>query len=292
MPSEQQLTESYQGVIQASHGQPVVMRTLDLGADKIHSLAGSLSESNPFLGLRSIRLSLRQPELFRTQLRAMLRAACCGDLWIMFPMISTLGELRAARRLLQESADQLSREGVRLPERIPVGMMIEVPAAALLLDRFIREVDFISIGTNDLIQYTLAVDRGNEYVADLYSGYDPAVLRLIRQAVQVAVDHDVEVSVCGEMSSDPLSAVLLVGLGVRTLSAPPAALPQVKHTLRRVSLEHCQRLAGQAMEFETAAEVESFLAEQLRTLVPAWVRRHEPHAADSLPTPIAVHQGR
>ncbi len=267
-PTENEQFDSYSEVVTAMRGLPVIMRTLDLGADKVGTLTLIEPESNPFLGLRSIRLSLRQPKMFRIQLRAMLRALAVGDLRIMFPMITTLHELRTARMVLRQVADDLREEGLELPEKIPVGMMVEVPAAVLMLDHFIHEVDFISIGTNDLIQYTMAVDRGNEYVADLYTGHDPAVLRLIKQSVDVAIRNQVEVSVCGEMSSTPISALMLVGLGVRTLSTPPAALPQVKQAIRNVKLSDCQQLASRVFEFSTAREVDAYLQSRFAELLP------------------------
>jgi phosphotransferase system enzyme I (PtsI) len=225
-------------------------------------------EHNPFLGLRSIRLSLRNPSLFRTQLRAALRAAAGSNLKIMFPMITTLHELRTARMVLRQVVDDLCEEGIKVPTDVPVGMMVEVPAAVLMLERFLPEVDFISIGTNDLTQYALAVDRSNEYVADLYMAVDPAVLRLIKMSVDLAIAHGVDVSVCGEMSSTPAYALLLVGFGVRTLSAPPSALPSVKHAIRAVTLEQCKTLAARAMEFETAREVDAYLMSHFAALVP------------------------
>lgn len=267
-PTEDQQFESYSRVVQAMQGKPVVMRTLDLGADKVGKLTLLEPEHNPFLGLRSIRLSLRQPKLFRTQLRAMLRATAGGELHIMFPMITTLHELRTARMVLRQVIDDLDEEQQSLPERIQVGMMVEVPSAALMIESFVKEVDFISIGTNDLIQYTLAVDRGNEYVADLYAGHDPAVLRLIRHTVNGALERGVSVSVCGEMSSNPVTTLLLVGMGVRNLSAPPSSLPQMKQAIRGVSAEDCRLLAQRAMEFDTAREVDVYLKTRFAELLP------------------------
>lgn len=267
-PTEEEQFQSYQNVIQAMNGRPVIMRTLDLGADKVGNLTLIEPESNPFLGLRSIRLSLRQPKMFRTQLRAMLRAARFGHLKIMFPMITTLHELRTARMVLRQVLDDLEEEGVDLREKVDVGMMVEVPAAVLMLEHFIPEVDFISIGTNDLIQYTMAVDRGNEYVADLYAGHDPAVLRLIKQSIDIANQHDVEVSVCGEMSSKPSTALMLVGLGVRALSAPPSALPQVKDAIRNVKIEDCEQMATRALELGTAREVDAYLQSRFAEMLP------------------------
>jgi phosphotransferase system enzyme I (PtsI) len=255
-------------VVTAMQGKPVIMRTLDLGADKVGKLTLLEPENNPFLGLRSIRLSLRQPKMFRTQLRAMLRVAPLGTVKIMFPMITTLHELRTARMVLRQVIDDLGEEGVQLPEKVDVGMMIEVPAAVLMLDHFIHEVDFLSIGTNDLIQYTMAVDRGNEYVADLYAGHDPAVLRLIQQSLTIAKMHRKDVSVCGEMSSTPATALLLVGMGVRVLSSPPASLPQVKHALRNVNYADCALMAERVFEFSTAREVDAYLKSRFAELLP------------------------
>lgn len=267
-PSEEDQFEAYSEVVKRVGDRPVVMRTLDLGADKVSSLVVTERENNPFLGLRSIRLSLRQPKMFRTQLRAMVRAAVAGDLRIMFPMITTLHELRTARLVLRQVIDDLREEGVEVQDGIKVGMMVEVPAAVLMLDHFINEVDFISIGTNDLVQYTMAVDRGNEYVADLYTGHDPAVLRLIKQAIDIAVNKGVEVSVCGEMSSSPVSSLMLVGMGVRSLSAPAAALPQVKEAIRKVRLGDCEQLASRVFDFSTAREVDTFLQNRFAELLP------------------------
>ena len=267
-PTEDQHFDAYNEVVTAMGGKPVVMRTLDLGADKMGQSPQFDRENNPFLGLRSIRLSLRNPQMFRTQLRAMLRAASAGDLRIMFPMITTLHELRTARMVLRQVIDDLQEEGIPVPAKISVGMMVEVPAAVLMLDHLLPEVDFISIGTNDLIQYTLAVDRTNEYVADLYTGLDPSVLRLIKQSVDQGLKYGVDVSVCGEMSSTPLCALLLVGFGVRTLSAPPSALPQVKQAIRNVSLADCEAMAARSLEYGTAREVDAYLQGRFAELLP------------------------
>ncbi len=267
-PSEDEQYENYRLVIESVSQLPVIMRTLDLGADKVGGFQDFDPENNPFLGLRSIRLSLRQPKMFRIQLRAMLRAAVSGKLKIMFPMISTLHELRTARMVLRQVSDDLREEGVPIPNDIPVGMMVEVPSAVLMLEHFVKEVDFLSIGTNDLVQYTMAVDRGNENVADLYAAHDPAVLRLIKQTVDIANANEVELSVCGEMSSTPATALALIGLGVRALSIPPASIPQIKKAIRSVSLQDCQDLAARAFEFDTAREIDAFLQSRFAELVP------------------------
>lgn len=267
-PTEEEQFNAYREVVKRLDGKPVIMRTLDLGADKAGSFTNAEPENNPFLGLRSIRLSLRQPKIFRIQLRAMLRAACEGPLKIMFPMISTLHELRTARMVLRQVMDDLQEDGMPIPPKVEVGMMVEVPAAVLMLEHFVREVDFISIGTNDLVQYTMAVDRGNENVADLYAAHDPAVLRLIKQSIDVAINHSLDVSVCGEMSSQPTTALMLVGLGIKSLSAPPASLPQVKQAIRSVSIDDCRNLARRCFEFETAREVDAFLQSRFAELVP------------------------
>lgn len=270
-PSEEDHYEAYSQVVRAMQGRPVVIRTLDLGADKMGHRPLAEQEHNPFLGLRSIRLSLKNQDLFRPQLRAVLRAAVHGDVRLMFPLITTLGELRQARMLVNVVAEDLQEEGIRCRTDIPIGMMVEVPAAVLMLDRFIREVDFLSIGTNDLAQYTLAVDRSNEYVADLYQSSDPAVLRLIRRSVEVADAHHVPLSVCGEMSSNPGRALLLIGLGVRSLSVPPQALTKVKKAIRSVSMSQCREIAERVMTFDAAGEVDLYLLDRLGAIAPELV---------------------
>ncbi|MGI9471213.1 MAG: phosphoenolpyruvate--protein phosphotransferase [Rubripirellula sp.] len=267
-PSEEDHYEAYSQVVREMSGRPVVIRTLDLGADKMGQRPLAEQEHNPFLGLRSIRLSLRNLDLFRPQLRAILRAAVHGDIRVMFPLITTIAELRQAKMLLSVVAEDLKDAGIPYRSDIPVGMMVEVPAAVVMLEHFVREVDFLSIGTNDLAQYTLAVDRSNEYVADLYQSSDPAVLRLIQRCVEVADDWGRPLAVCGEMSSNPGRALLLVGLGVRNLSVPPLALTRVKKAIRSVSVEQCRQIAQRVMKLEAAREVDMYLLDRLGALVP------------------------
>jgi phosphotransferase system enzyme I (PtsI) len=245
-------------------GRPVTIRTLDLGADKIVGYRrGGGPESNPALGLRSLRLSLRDPELFRPQLRALIRAAALGDVRILFPLVTTLAELRAARAVLDEVAAGLRAEGRAVPDKIPVGVMVEVPAAALMADHLAKEVDFFSIGTNDLIQYTLAVDRTNETVAELYSAADPSVLRLIAMVVDASRRGGVPASVCGAMGGEPLYAMLLLGLGIRQLSMPPHQLPEIKRVIRGIRLADAEALAAEALRRRTAREVVELLESAL-----------------------------
>lgn len=267
-PTEEEHFQAYAQVVRDMQGRPVVIRTLDLGADKMGLSRPAEPENNPFLGLRSIRLSLRNPPLFRIQLRALLRAACLGDVRVMFPMITTLDELRSARFLLRSVAEDLASENVHVPRAVPVGMMVEVPAAVLMLDRFIEEIDFVSIGTNDLTQYTLAVDRSNDSVADLYQACDPSVLRLIQRTEQVVSQHQKSTSVCGEMSNNPAYSLLLVGMGIRTLSTAPAAIPILKKAIRSVTVGQCEAMAWRALRLSTAREVDAFLMNQLAGLVP------------------------
>jgi len=267
-PSEEDHYNAYRQVVEAMKGRPVVIRTLDLGADKMGSRPLTEPEPNPFLGLRSIRLSLKTPELFRPQLRAILRAAVHGDVRVMFPLITTLAELRQARMLVNIIAEDLAE--AKIPHRadLPIGMMVEVPAAVLMLDRFVKEVDFLSIGTNDLVQYTLAVDRSNECVADLYQSSDPAVLRLIKRCVEVASEASIPLGICGEMSSNPARSLLLVGMGVRSLSVPPNALPKLKKAIRSVSIVQCEEIAARALTLDSARDIDLYLLERLSKLAP------------------------
>ncbi|HUR55382.1 MAG TPA: phosphoenolpyruvate--protein phosphotransferase [Gemmataceae bacterium] len=269
-PTEEEHYEAYKAVLGTlGAGRPVVIRTLDIGADKFSSMSDLLSgEKNPFLGLRSVRLCLRNLNLFKTQLRAILRAAVHGDVRIMFPMISTVDEILQCKTLLKEVRDDLEDDGIPFNFDIRIGTMIEVPSAAIMADVLAKEVDFFSIGTNDLIQYTLAADRNNENVANLYSPADPAVLRLMRSVVEAAKPRGIEVNVCGEMSGEPLYVPLLVGLGLRQLSATPRKIPEIKRVIRQLKLSEAERLAEHALTLSTASQVSNFLRDQLRRILP------------------------
>jgi phosphotransferase system enzyme I (PtsI) len=268
-PSEDQQFEVYASVVGSMRGRPIIIRTLDLGADKLPAYQSTAQrESNPALGLRSLRLSLRDPGLFRPQLRALLRASTLGDLRIMFPLVSTLTELRDARAVLDHVAAELRAEGHAVRDNVKVGIMVEVPAAALIADHLAKEVDFFSIGTNDLTQYTLAVDRTNETVADLYCAADPAVLRLIAMVVEAATRHEIEVSICGTMGGEPLYTMLLLGLGLRQLSMPPHQLPEIKRLIRDMRIETARAVAAEVLGLKTAEDVVDRLTGLLRRVSP------------------------
>lgn len=267
-PNEETHYQAYARVAQAMGDRPVVIRTLDLGADKMGLVQLGEAEHNPFLGLRSIRLSLRNLTLFRTQLRALLRASAAGNVRVMFPLVTTLHELRSAKMLLADVMEDLEEQKIPFNREIPVGIMVETPATVVMLDRFLREVDFISIGTNDLIQYALAVDRSNKEVADLYQASDPAVLRLINLTVQAATKASVPASLCGQMSGSAHYTMLLLGLGLRSLSVPPSAISEVKRVVRSVSIPQCEAVSRRALTMDSAREVDKFLQEEVRKILP------------------------
>jgi phosphotransferase system enzyme I (PtsI) len=269
-PTEETQYAAYAEVLKAFPGKPVVIRTLDLGAEKFPQSMQEVIEAtpNPTLGLRSLRLTLQNLPLFKTQLRAILRAAVLGDVRVMFPLVSTLLELRQAKMILGDVIEDLEDEQVPFNPKIQVGMMVEVPSAALMADEFAREVDFFSIGTNDLIQYTLAVDRANPAVANLYSSADPSIFRMIRMVLAAAEKHKVSVSVCGQMSSDPTYTALLVGMGLRELSITPHAIPEVKQAVRSLTIPQAQEIAAHAQTLEVARDVESYLRGELKKLCP------------------------
>ena len=267
-PTEETHFEAYRAVAEAMGDRPVVMRTLDLGADKLRMQPDPEDERNPVLGLRSIRLSLRNVDRFRTQLRAILRASVHGNFRVMFPMITNLLELRQAKMVLADAMEDLEEAGLPFDRDIAVGMMVEVPSAVMMMDRFVDEVDFFSIGTNDLIQYTLAVDRGNKDVANLYTAADPAVLRLIEMAMRVAEKQNVPLGMCGQMCGSPTYTMLLLGMGLRSFSVAPAAVPEIKQICRSVSVDHCRGLAQRALRLESARDVKSYLKEELSKVFP------------------------
>lgn len=272
-PTEDDHYQAYCRVIEACGDRPVVIRTMDIGADKIpQRMQDRFDETqNPMLGLRSIRLSLQSTPLFKIQLRAILRAAVKGNVRIMFPLVATLLEFRQAKMILMDVMEDLEDEGADFQSDIPVGMMVEVPSAVILAEEFAREVDFFSIGTNDLIQYTLACDRSDPSVASLYRAGDPSILRLIRTVLQAAKKHDRPVTVCGQMSSDVRFVPLLLGLGLRHLSATPHAIPRLKEVVRHVSIPDAERIAEHACSLDLARDVEHYLLGELGRLCPELV---------------------
>jgi phosphoenolpyruvate-protein phosphotransferase len=260
MPSEEEQEQAYRAVAEALGGRPVIVRTLDVGGDKPLPYVPMAQEANPFLGVRGLRLGLARPEILLTQLRALVRTAADHPIFVMFPMVTTLQELRSAKELLRQAGDGVRASGGATPERIPVGVMVEVPAAALQAGSFADEVDFFSIGTNDLTQYALAAERGNEHVAELADGLHPAVLKLIAMTVEGAAPQERMVGVCGELAGDPVAVPILVGLGVTELSASPPAVPRVKRAVRELTLEEARALAREALSRTSAAEVRALSA--------------------------------
>jgi phosphotransferase system enzyme I (PtsI) len=254
--SEERLTEVYTDVVKAVTPQPVIFRTLDLGGDKLDPAYASEQEDNPFLGWRGIRVSLVKREAFCRQLRAMLRASLHGPIGVMYPMVSSVSEVLEANALLAECQAALEREGMSFPHAIQRGAMIEIPGAAAIADLLALHVDFFSIGTNDLTQYTLAVDRVNERVSDLYQPTHPAVLRLVRQVVEAAHQRNVWVGMCGEMAGDVSVTPLLVGLGLDELSAASSQVPMVKHAIRALDAAACAGLVAEAMGEADASKIQ------------------------------------
>jgi phosphotransferase system enzyme I (PtsI) len=260
LPTEEEQFQAYRLALKSSEPHPVTVRTLDLGGDKFLAHLGLSSEMNPFLGLRAIRLCLAHPYVFKVQLRAMLRASHYGPLKIMYPLISGVEELRQANQILEEVKRDLAKRGIPFDANLETGAMIEVPSAALTADILCKEVKFFSIGTNDLIQYTMAVDRGNQRIAYLYDPLHPAILRTVRYVVEEARKHKVKVAVCGEMGGDPLFALVLMGLGVDELSMSAASLPLVKKAVRLSMHQEAESVARQALKLATAGEIRAFLA--------------------------------
>ncbi len=268
LPSEEEQYQAYRGVVERMSPRPVLFRTMDVGGDKVASYLGTIHENNPFLGRRGIRLSLEFPEVFRAQVRAIYRASAHGRVRIMFPMVSNLDELLSARAMCHGVRDELTRAGVPHDPGLEIGLMIETPSAVWMADVLAREADFFSIGTNDLTQYTLAMDRGNERLAHLYEPLDPSVLRSVRHTVQVGHAAGRWVGVCGEMAGDPQVAVLLVGLDVDELSVACFDLPRVKAAIRGVTREGARRLADEALAQSTADAVKEVLQRHCDMLLP------------------------
>ena len=258
-PSEEEQFHTYKSILEGIAPGSVVIRTLDVGGDKFLPKYGYDHEVNPALGLRAIRFSLREPYLFKTQLRAMLRASALGKLKILFPMISGIPEIRNAKAILEEAKKELMEEGIPFDEGIEVGAMIEIPSASIIADALASEVDFFSIGTNDLIQYALAIDRVNEHVSYLYEPLHPAILRMIRGVVEAGHRAGIEVAICGEMAADPAYILILLGLGLDELSMTPFYIPRVKKILRSSSYEEAKQLLDEVSRLSTAAEIEDYV---------------------------------
>jgi len=260
LPTEEEQFQVYKQVAERCAPYHAVIRTVDLGGDKFITSPSLPEELNPFLGWRAIRFSLEQPDTFKDQLRAVLRASAYGKLKLMYPMISDIKEVRKANAILKEAKEEVERRGEEFDPEMEVGIMVEVPSTAINADVFAREVDFFSIGTNDLIQYTLAVDRVNERIAYLYEPFNPAVLSLIARTIDAAHKNRIWVGVCGEMAGNPLSAILLVGMCVDELSMSPINIPEVKLAIRSVSFAKMRRVAQEVLEMDTAGEIKRYLA--------------------------------
>lgn len=252
LPSEDQQASYFQKVGEAFAGHPVVVRTYDLGGDKFPAPFRGPAEANPFLGWRAIRVCLDEPEMFRTQIRAVLRAAVTANLHMMIPLVTRLDEVERTREMMGEEAERLERRGIAAAKNVPLGVMVETPAAAVMADRLVEISDFLSVGTNDLTQYTLVVDRGNARLADRFTPHDPSVMRLLKQVADAARAAGKPASVCGEMASEPLSAFLLLGLGYETLSVAPPALPFIKWLIRQVTTSQARAAADAALAARSA----------------------------------------
>ena len=267
LPGEDEQAEYFSRICRRFPDHPVVVRTYDLGGDKFPAPFRPPREANPFLGWRAIRVCLDEPDIFRTQARAILRARLDGDVQLMLPLVTQLEELERSRELVAESAAALEREGIPAAPDVPIGVMIETPAAAMLAEEFAAASDFLSVGTNDLTQYTLAVDRGNARLADRFTPFHPSVVRLLKRIVEAGKRANLEVSVCGEMASDPRAAILLLGLGYRVLSISPPRLPLVRWLIRQLDAGIAESVAAEAVEASTTSQVVSVLTEAMNGLV-------------------------
>jgi phosphotransferase system enzyme I (PtsI) len=262
LPTEEEQFKAYKEVAEKLDG-PIVIRTLDIGGDKELPYLDLPDELNPFLGYRAIRLCLDRPDIFKTQLRAILRASVFGEIKIMYPMISSIEELRAANQVLEEVKAELREEKIDFNEDLEVGMMIEVPAAAMTADLLAKEVDFFSIGTNDLVQYTTATDRMNENIADLYEPFHPAVLRLIKRTVKAAHEEDIWAGMCGELAGDKRMVPYLLGIGLDEFSMSAVSIPEVKNIIRQLTVDKAAKIADKALQMTTAEEIKEFLKQTI-----------------------------
>jgi phosphotransferase system enzyme I (PtsI) len=267
LPSEDELFEDYKEVAEIIAPNPVTIRTLDLGGDRFSSEISWTKETNPALGLRAIRFCLQQPKLFKSQLRAILRASAFGNIQVMFPMISGLQELLDSRKILKEVMAELDQEGTAYDRNIKVGLMIEVPSAVTVADILARHADFFSIGTNDLIQYALAIDRVNEHVAFMYQPFHPAILRMILQVIKAAKQAGIKVALCGEMAGDPLCTSVLLAMGIDELSLNAGGIPMIKKVIRSLSLDQTKTDLKKIMKLDTAAQVREFTMKKMKPLL-------------------------
>jgi phosphotransferase system enzyme I (PtsI) len=260
-PGEDELFNKYKDVVETMTPRPVTIRTLDINGDKALGSHNGYDEANPVLGLRAIRYCLKKPDIFKTQLRAILRAAAYGNVRVLFPMISAYFEIRLAKRMLDEAAESLSKDGLTFKRDIETGIMIEVPSAVITADLMAKEVDFFSIGTNDLIQYSLAIDRGNKQVAHLYQPLDPAILRMIKHVADVSKENDIKVFMCGEMAGTPHYTPILLGMELDELSMNPQSIPVIKRMIRSIKQESARALIVEAMKQKTAKGVFELIKE-------------------------------
>jgi len=267
LPQEDELFEDYKEVAEIIAPNPVTIRTLDLGGDRFSSEISWAKETNPALGLRAIRFCLQQPEMFKNQLRAILRASAFGNIQVMFPMISGLQELLDARKILREVMAELDREGTAYDRNIKVGLMIEVPSAVTVADILAKHADFFSIGTNDLIQYALAIDRVNEHVAFMYQPFHPAILRMILQVIKAAKQAGIKVALCGEMAGDPLCTSVLLAMGIDELSLNAGGIPMIKKMIRSLSLDQAKTDLRKIIKLDTAAQVREFIVKKMQPLL-------------------------
>jgi phosphotransferase system enzyme I (PtsI) len=267
-PSEEELFQQYQRVVSSMAMGPVVIRTLDINGDKALSHTSDANEANPALGLRAIRFCLKRPDVFMSQLRAILRAAVYGNVHIMFPMISTFEEVRDAKRMLDEAAASLSREGIPHNRDLKVGIMVEVPSAVIMADVLADEVDFFSIGTNDLIQYSLAIDRGNKDVAHLYHPLNPAVLRMVKRVVDVGREKGVRVFMCGEMAGDPFNLPILIGMGLDAISMTPQSIPAAKSMIKRLRVDDATSFVTEVLKKSRMDDIVNMTREAYGSVIP------------------------
>jgi phosphotransferase system enzyme I (PtsI) len=268
LPTEEEHYELYRSLAEGLAPQACIIRTFDLGGKKLAREVIGSKEDNPVLGLRGLRLCMKHRDMFHTQLRALLRASGHGNIKIMFPLVSGVQELRQVKTLIRQIQGELDAEGLPYNPDLKIGIMVEVPSAALIADHLAEESDFFAIGTNDLIQYSLAIDRSNENVSYLYEPLHPAILRLVKMIIDAGKQAGIPVSMCGEMAADPIFAIVLIGLGLEVFSMNPSSIPVIKNIVRSVRYRDCRRIAETALEKKTAQEIEEFIIESVAMRFP------------------------